>query len=64
MPTYTARQLAEKVDRDWTRLTGLPDSDKHEEGHWPAEVLDLVEESGVDLVEFQDAWTELQEDHG
>jgi hypothetical protein len=55
-----AATLAAYVDKNWRKITGMPAKAKHEEGHWPQEVYDLIEEHVVDLDEFQDEWTMLR----
>ncbi len=54
-----ANELARHVDSEWEAITGLPNAEKHQESEFPEEVMNLLEEHGVDYVDFCDAWTEL-----
>jgi hypothetical protein len=53
--------LAYFVDENWEEITGLPDSEKNEEGYFADEVESICDELQVDMDEFSQEWGILQE---
>lgn len=59
----TATEVAQYCWDNYTKITGYPDADKFEEGHFPGEIEEYVENSGVDWDAFQEAWGDLLDDN-
>ena len=49
--------LASFIDENWAEITGLTNRDKDEEGYFPSEVEEILDELGIeDYADFSDAW--------
>lgn len=48
--------LSNLVFNHYEDITGIEDSNKYNEGHWPQEVYDLCEYYDITIDEFQQAW--------
>jgi len=54
----TVKDLAEYIDNNYNKVTGLKSSAKYDEGHWPNEIVELTKHYGIDPDDddFQEAW--------
>jgi hypothetical protein len=56
-----AQELANHVWMNWKKITGLSNSKRNEEGHFPDKVMVLLKQHGVDYMAFSDAWNDAAE---
>lgn len=53
--------LAYFIDQNWGEITGLDNSEKDDEGYFPGEVEEIIDELGLDMDEFSEAWASVRE---
>jgi Ran GTPase-activating protein (RanGAP) involved in mRNA processing and transport len=53
--------LASFIDTNWNEITGLTNRDKDEEGYFPGEVEEILDELEVDYTDFSDEWGMVRE---
>jgi 6-pyruvoyl-tetrahydropterin synthase len=57
----TAREIAKYIWDNWKKITGLKNSERNEEGHFPDEVEDILDKYGIDYEDFSNEWAYLGE---
>lgn len=58
----TCEDLVEYIWNNYTEVTGLEDSYKYEESHWPEQIEDLVNHYEIDMEEFEEEWSYMDSD--
>ena len=56
-----ADQVASYVDDNWAELTGLTNRDKDEEGYFPNEVEEILDELNIDYDDYSQEWIIVRE---
>lgn len=53
--------LAEFIDDNWGEITGLTNRNKDQEGYFPEEIENILDELDIDYDDFGDAWGSVRE---
>ena len=60
-PNQDVDDLANFIDDNWKELTGLTNRDKDEEGEFPDEVIEMIDELDIDYDDFCQEWNYVRE---
>ena len=53
--------LAYFIDQNWEEITGLSNREKDDEGYFPGEVEEIIDELELDMDDFSQAWASVRE---
>ena len=53
--------LAYFIDQNWEEITGLSNREKDDEGYFPSEVEEIIDELELDMDDFSQAWASVRE---
>jgi hypothetical protein len=56
-----AAKVANYVWNNWKKITGLSNSERNEEGHFPEEVESILKYYKIDYTDFSDIWSDKAE---
>lgn len=57
----SAYDVAEFIDQNWNEITGLSNREKDDEGYFPGEVEEIIDELELDMDDFSQAWASVRE---